>query len=85
MDRKGKGWEFGISRCRLLYIGWINNNVLLYSTGNYIRHLVINYNGIEYEKQYIFICIMESFCCTAEIKKMSIKFVKRRIFLEGKF
>ena len=28
----GKEWEFGISRCKLLYIGWINNKVLLYST-----------------------------------------------------
>ena len=27
-------WEFGISRCKLLYTGWINNNVLQYSTGN---------------------------------------------------
>ena len=27
-------WEFGISKCKLLYIGWINNKVLLYSTGN---------------------------------------------------
>ena len=27
-------WEFGISRCKLLYTGWINNKVLLYSTGN---------------------------------------------------
>ena len=26
-------WDFGISRCKLLYIGWINK-VLLYSTGN---------------------------------------------------
>ena len=25
----GKGWEFGISRCKLVYIGWINNKVLL--------------------------------------------------------
>ena len=39
---KGKGgwrredWEFGISRCKLLYIEWINNKVLLYSTGNYM-------------------------------------------------
>ena len=27
--------EFGISRCKLLYIRWINK-VLLYSKGNYI-------------------------------------------------
>ena len=26
-------WEFGTNRCKLLYIVWINNKVLLYSTG----------------------------------------------------
>ena len=30
-------WEAGISRCKLLYTEWINNKVLLYSTGNYIQ------------------------------------------------
>ena len=29
-----EGLELGISRCKLLYIGWINK-VLLCSTGNY--------------------------------------------------
>ena len=29
-----KDWELWISRCKLVYIGWINNKVLLYSTGN---------------------------------------------------
>ena len=51
----GKDWEFGISRCKLVYIGWINNKVLLYSTGNYIQYLVINHNGKEYEKEYIYV------------------------------
>ena len=37
----GKDWECGISRCKLLYIGWINNKVLLYSTGDYIQYPVI--------------------------------------------
>ena len=41
----GKDWEFEISRCKLLYIGWINNKVLLNSTGNYIHYPVIIYNG----------------------------------------
>ena len=50
MDR-----EFGISRGKLVYIEWINNKVLLYSTGNYIQYLVINYNGREYEKEHIYI------------------------------
>ena len=29
-------WEFGVSRCKLLHIEWINNKVLLYGTGNYV-------------------------------------------------
>ena len=32
-----------------------NNKVLLYSTGNYIQYPVINHNGKEYEKEYIYI------------------------------
>ena len=43
-------WEFGISRCKPVYTQWINNRVLLYSTGNYIQYPVINYNGKEEEK-----------------------------------
>ena len=52
-------------------------HVLLYSTGKYIQYPVINHNGIEYKKEYIYIyiyihtyiyvCITESLCCTAEI------------------
>ena len=34
----------------ILYTGWINNTVLLYSTGNYIQYPVINHNGKEYIK-----------------------------------
>ena len=41
-----------LCRCKLLYIGWINNKVLLYSTGNYILYPVINHNGKKYEKIY---------------------------------
>ena len=51
----GKEWEFEISRHKLLYIGWINNKVLLYSTGNYIRYPVINHNGKEYGKECIYV------------------------------
>ena len=61
----GMEWEFGISRCKLLYTGWINNKVLLHSTGNYIQYPVINHNGKEYEKEYI--CLIESLCYTAKI------------------
>ena len=45
---KGEGgmeWEFGISRCKLVYIEWINSKVLLCCTGNYIQYPMINHNG----------------------------------------
>ena len=58
--------EVGVSRCKLLYIEWINNKVLLYSTRNYIQYPVINHNGKECLKN-VYICLTESFCCTAEI------------------
>ena len=33
VDRVGEGmdWEFGISRCKLVYRGWINHKVPLYT------------------------------------------------------
>ena len=36
---RGKEWdglEIGVSRCKLLHLEWISNEVLRYSTGNYI-------------------------------------------------
>ena len=35
--RRGIDWEFGVGRCKLLHLEWINNKVLLYSTGHYIQ------------------------------------------------
>ena len=32
-------WEVGVSSYKRLYIEWINNNVLLYSTEDYIQIL----------------------------------------------
>ena len=34
--RSGTEWEFEISRCKLLNLEWISNEILLYCTGNYI-------------------------------------------------
>ena len=47
-------WDFGVSRCKLLYMEWINK-VLLQSTRNYIQYPVINHNGKEYEKEHIYV------------------------------
>ena len=46
-------WEYGVSRCKLLPIEWVNNKVILYSTGKYIQDPVINYNGKEYKRKCI--------------------------------
>ena len=51
----GMDWEFGVSRYKLLYIEWINNKVLLYSTGNYVQYPMINHNRREYFKTRIYI------------------------------
>ena len=65
--RSGMDWEFGVSRCKLLHLEWINNEVLLYSTGNYVQSLGIDHDGRQYEKGNIYVCMTESVCCTAEI------------------
>ena len=41
VDAKGEGeessmdWKFGVSRCRLLLLEWISNEILVHSIGNY--------------------------------------------------
>ena len=51
----GKDWEFEMSRGKLLHTGWIIKSVLLYSTGSGSQHPMINHNGKEYEKEYIYV------------------------------
>ena len=45
--QRGMGWEFGISRCKLLYAQWPNNMVLFHSIGMCMQSPVINHNGKE--------------------------------------
>ena len=40
-------WGFGVGRCKILYIGWVNK-VPLFSMGNRIQSPGINRNGKEY-------------------------------------
>ena len=52
----GMEWEAGVSRCKLLYIEWINNKVLLYSTENYIQYPMVNHNENEHKKKmYVYV------------------------------
>ena len=53
-------WEDGVSRCKLLYIGWIKKKVPqgLTHTGDYIQYPVINHNGKEYiKKECVCVCV----------------------------
>ena len=53
----GKDWEFRTNRGKLVCIRCINNNnVLLYSTGNYIQYPEINCNGKEQES-VVSVCV----------------------------
>ena len=64
MDR-----EFGVGRCKLLHLEWISNEVLMYSTGNYIQSLVIEHMEANIRKRmyiYICICMTGSLHCTVE-------------------
>ena len=42
--RREMDWGFGVSKGKSVYIEWINNKILLQSTGDYIQYLVINHN-----------------------------------------
>ena len=44
-EGSGMDRESGLSRCQLLHLEWINNKVLLYSTGNYIQSFGIEHDG----------------------------------------
>ena len=43
--KSGMDWEFGVSRCKLLHLEWISNEILLYHTGDYIPSLAMEYYG----------------------------------------
>ena len=32
-EGRGMDWGFGVHRCKLLHLEWLNNKVLIYSTG----------------------------------------------------
>ena len=66
---RGVGWDFGIGRCKLLPLEWINSKVLMYSTGNHIESPVINHNGKEFKKN-VCMCITESLCSTAAFQTL---------------
>ena len=67
------GWEFGVSRCKVLCVEWINNKVLVYSTGNYIQYP---------EKEYVFLYIYKNHFA---VQQKLTQHCKSTIFQENKF
>ena len=66
----GMGWEFGVSRCNLLHLEWVDNEGLLYITGNCVQSLGIEHVGDDMRKRmcvcvcvciyvyiYIYVCL----------------------------
>ena len=53
--KRGRGinWEIEINIYTLLYIKWITNKDLLYSTGNFTQYSVMAYMGKESKKEWI--------------------------------
>ena len=49
----GMDWEFVVNRCKLLHLEWVSNEILLYSTGNYIESLVMEHDGGECEYGWV--------------------------------
>ena len=44
-EGSGMDGEFGVSRCKLFHLEWINKMTLLFSTGNYIQFPGIAHDG----------------------------------------
>ena len=63
---EGRIGSFGLVNGKPLHIQWINNKVLLYSTGNNIQCPVIKHSDKNIKKN-VYMCKTESLCYTAEI------------------
>ena len=53
----GINWEIGIAIYTLLYIKWINNKPLLYSTENSTQYSVMAYMGKESKNKWIYVYV----------------------------
>ena len=74
-------WEFGMSRCKQLYIDWTNSEVLYCIVqGTTFSIPGINHNEKDSEKECIQICITESLCCTLEINSINHLYFSKNNF-----
>ena len=55
--------SLGLVRCKLLHLEWLGNEVLLYSTGNYIQSLGIDHDGKLFKKkECVYVCVWLHTC-----------------------
>ena len=52
--------EFGMDRCTLLYLKWIANKDLLYSTGNSTQYYVADWMGEEFRGEQLHVHVWVS-------------------------
>ena len=62
----GVDGEFGVSRCKLLPLEWMDNEVLLQST---VQPLVMERDERFYKKESVYRCRTGSLCCAGEINR----------------
>ena len=78
----GMDGEFGVSRCKLLHLKWLSNEVLLYSIGalyrigslypvswDNIRRYYMMEDNIGKE-MHVYICMTGSPCCIAKLRTL---------------
>ena len=51
----GRDWELGINRCKLFLLEWTNNEILLWSTENYVWKLTPQHNNGR--KNYVYMYV----------------------------
>ena len=54
-EGSGMDWEFGLNRFRLLPLEWISNEILLYSTGNYVWSLMMEPDTMRKKNVYMYV------------------------------
>ena len=54
-ERSRMDWEFGVNRCKLLPLEWISNEILLYSTGNYIYSPMMEHDNVRKKNVYKYV------------------------------
>ena len=42
----GMDGELGVNRCRLLPLEWMSNEILLCSTGNFVKSLMMDHDNV---------------------------------------